>query len=276
MRLIGKAVHEGGGALFEGLDDARGDEDGAEGRVTAGNSLPSEDDVRFETPVLAGERLSRAAYTAHDFIGDEQDAVLAADFGNARSVAVDGGGSTERGADDRFEDKGSDSGGIVGAEENVEIVSAGEIAFGINFAERAVVAETRCDVAPLRNHRRIRSAAANVAADGHGTQRAAVITLLAGNDAVTGALLAFEKILPRQFDGCFRGFGAPGGEVDAAAIVEIAWSDGEHAGGQFFCRFGVELGGVGERDAAGLLGHGAPNFRDTVADADYGSLAGGV
>ena len=38
----------------------------------------------------------------------------------------------------------------------------------------------------------------------------------------------------------------------------------------------MELGGVGEGDAIGLLSHGAADFRDTVADADDGSLAGGV
>ena len=276
MRLIGEAVHEGGCALFEGIDNARSNEDCAEWSVTAGNSLPSENDVGLEAPVLAGEGLAGAAHTGHDFVGDEEDAVAAADFGDAGGVAVDGGNGTEGGADYGLEDEGGDGGGIVGAKKNVEIIGAGKIAFGIDLAERAVEAETRGDVAPFRDHGRVGSAAADVAADSHRTEGAAVVALPAGDDAVTGRLFGFEEKLAREFDGGFGGFGAAAGEVDAAAVLKIARGDGEDAGGKFFGGFGVELCGVGEGDAIGLLGHGAADFWDTVADADDGGLPGGV
>src|SRR5260370_40813339 len=73
----------------------RGDEDGAKGRVTAGDSLPYQNDIGLDVPVLNGERLSRPAHTAHDFVGNEQDAALAADFVDALGVAVGGGGCGE-------------------------------------------------------------------------------------------------------------------------------------------------------------------------------------
>ena len=276
MRLVGEAVHEGGGAFFEGVNDSRRDEDRAERGVATGDSLPGENDVGLEVPVLAGERFAYAAHAGHDFVGDEENAVAAADFGDAGSVAVDGGRGTERGADDGFEDEGGDGGGVVGTEKNFEIIGAGEIAFGIGFAERAVITEAGSDVAPFGDHRRVRRAAADVAADGHGAESAAVIALPAGNDAVTRRLFAFEKILADELDGGFGGFGAAGGEVDAAAIVKIARSDGDDAGGKFFCGFGVELRGVGKGDATRLLGHGAADLGDTVADADDGGLAGGI
>src|SRR5258708_35508782 len=38
----------------------------------------------------------------------------------------------------------------------------------------------------------------------------------------------------------------------------------------------MELRGVGEGNPIGLLGHGAADFRNTVADADDGGLAGSV
>jgi len=38
----------------------------------------------------------------------------------------------------------------------------------------------------------------------------------------------------------------------------------------------MKLRGVGEGDATRLLGHGAADFGDAVADADDGGLAGGV
>ena len=119
MRLVGEAVHEGGGAFFEGVDDAGSDEHGAEGSVTAGDSLSREDDVGFEIPVLAGEGLSGAAHAGHDFVADEKDAVAAANFGDAGGVAVDSGDGAKRRADYWLKDEGSDGGGVVGLEKNL-------------------------------------------------------------------------------------------------------------------------------------------------------------
>ena len=201
---------------------------------------------------------------------------MAADFGDAGCVAVDSGDGAERGADDWFEDEGGDGGSVVGVEKIVEVIGAGEIAFGVGFAEWAVIAETRSDVAPFGEDGRVRSAAADVAADGHRAEGAAVVALLAGNDAVTRRLFGFEEKLAREFDGGFGSFGAARGEVDAAAVLKIARGDGEDASGKFFGGFGVELGGVGKGDAIGLLGHSAADFANPVADADNGGLAGGV
>jgi hypothetical protein len=139
-----------------------------------------------------------------------------------------------------------------------------------------VIAEAGRDVAPFGDHRGVGSAAADIAADGHGPEGAAVIALLAGNDAVAGGLPGFEKKLAREFDGGFGGFGAAGSEVDAAAILKIARGDGEDAGGKLFGGLGMKLRGVGEGDATRLFGHGAADFGDTVADTDDGGLAGGV
>jgi len=139
-----------------------------------------------------------------------------------------------------------------------------------------VIAETGSDVAPFGDHGRVGSATADVAADGHGAEGAAVVALLAGNDAEPRRLPGFEKILAREFDGRFSGFGAAGGEIDAAAILKIARGDGEDADGKLFGGLGMKLRGVGEGDATRLFGHGAADFRDTVADADDSSLAGGV
>ena len=58
--------------------------------------------------------------------------------------------------------------------------------------------------------------------------------------------------------------------------MKIARGDGEDAGGEFFGGLGMKLRGVGKGDAIRLLGHGATDFGDAVADADDGGLAGGV
>ena len=61
MRLVGEAVVESAGAAFERFHDARGNQYRAERRVAAGDSLPHQDDVGLDVPVLDGEGFSGAA-----------------------------------------------------------------------------------------------------------------------------------------------------------------------------------------------------------------------
>jgi hypothetical protein len=70
MRLIGEAVLEGAGTALECPNHARRHEDSAQRRITAGDSLPYENDIGLNVPVLNRERLSGAAHAAHDFIGN--------------------------------------------------------------------------------------------------------------------------------------------------------------------------------------------------------------
>src|SRR6266513_2640414 len=80
MRLISEAVHEGARAPFECRDDARGNENRAERRVTAGHSLTHQNNVRFDAPMLDSERLSGAAHSGKPFAvqhwGVEPDIIL--------------------------------------------------------------------------------------------------------------------------------------------------------------------------------------------------------
>ena len=66
------------------------DEDGAERRVAAGDSLPYQDQIWLDVPVLNRKNFSGAAHAAHDFVGDEQDFFFAADFCDARDVTFAG------------------------------------------------------------------------------------------------------------------------------------------------------------------------------------------
>ncbi len=195
MRLIRETMHESSGAFLVGFDDVRRNENRAEGSITAGNSLSGQDDVRFESPMLRGKWFAGTAHAGHDFVGDEKNSVFAADIGDARGVTIYRGNRAERGTDDGFKDESGNGGGIVGEEKSFEIVGAGEIAFRISFAEGTVIAEAGSDVAPFRNHRRIRSAAPYVAADRHGPEGAAVIALPARDDTEAGWLLALQEIL---------------------------------------------------------------------------------
>src|SRR5260370_31681136 len=87
MRLISEAVHEGAGAALECRDDARGNENRAERRVTAGDSFSHENHVRLDVPVLRSKRFSGTAHASHHFVRDEENSVFVADFRDARGVA---------------------------------------------------------------------------------------------------------------------------------------------------------------------------------------------
>src|ERR1700744_5131358 len=158
MRLVCEAVLKCAGASFECLCDFARYENRSEWGVAAGDSLSYQDEVGFDIPVLHREWLSRPAHAAHDLIGDEEDVVAAADFGDTSHVAVGRSGGTERGANDWLEDEGRDGLGVEtvrsgrrvgGLKQRIEIVSASEIALRKFQFERAVVAKARSDMAPF-------------------------------------------------------------------------------------------------------------------------------
>jgi hypothetical protein len=144
---------EDSGAALESFGHMWRNENRAERRVAAGNSLPYKDNVRFEPPVLDGEGLPRAAQSAHDFIGDQQDGPAAADFRDARRVTIGRNGSAERGAHDWLKQESRDGFGQPFVEKGSEIVGASDPALRKFLVARAVVAETRSDVASFSQQR---------------------------------------------------------------------------------------------------------------------------
>lgn len=220
--------------------------------------------------------LSRAAHASHHFVRNKKDSVFAADFRDASSVAINGGHCSQGSANDGLENERSHSGWVIGTKESLEIIRARQIAFRISLVKRTVIAKTGCNVAPLLNHGRVRRPPANVAANGHSAECTAVVTLIAGNDAVAGILFSFDKILANELDRGFRRLGAAGSEINAAAILEIAGRDGQNPCSKLFGGLGVELRGMRKRDATGLFRHGSADFRYAVTDADDSSLAGSI
>lgn len=275
MSLVGETVFESAGAAREGVGDLSGNEDSAERCVTAGNSLPRENDVWLDGPVLDSEGFTGTAQAGHNFVGNKQNAVVATDFGDAREVAFRRSCRAERRADDGLKNESCGGGRIGLCEMSFEIVRAGDAAARKCLVERAAVAKTRRDVAPLGEKRQIGFAASDVAADGHRAQRAAVIALAAGNDPVASGLADFEKILARELDSSVARFGTTGREVDAAS-AKVGRSECKQARCQFFGRRGMELRGVREGKLRSLSGHGAGDFWNAVADVDDGSLAGSI
>lgn len=225
--------------------------------------------------MLDSEWFSGAANSGHDFVGNQKDVVIAADFGNALNVTIRRSGSAKRGSHDRLKDKRRDCCRTVRTQQRIEVISAGDIATGKSFAEGTVVAETGSDVAPLGQKRRIRRAAGDIAADGHGAKGAPVITLAARDNTKFVERAAFEMKLTRELDGCFGGFRAARSEIDAA-VCEILRRKSKKASGKLFGGSGVELCRVRESDLRGLRGHGIGDGLHAVADANDGGLTRSV
>src|SRR2546430_9668609 len=162
---------------------------------------------------------SSAAHAGHDFVGDEKNPALAADFCDAFYITVGRSCGTECRTNDRFENKCGDSRSVIGRKKRFEILGAGKFAIGEGFAERTVTAETGRDVAPVRKKWLIGRSASDVAADSHGAESAAVITLAARNDAELLWGSGFERELARGLDGGVGSFGTSGGRYIAAGAV---------------------------------------------------------
>jgi len=165
--------------------------------------------------MLDREGLSGAAHAGHDFVGYEEDVVLAANFRDALHVTVGRSGSAERGSDDRLENESGDGFGVVCGEERIEIAGTSNVAAGEIFIEGTVITEARCDVAPFGEKWLVGSTASDIAADRHRAERTAVVALTAGYDTEFLRRVGFEMELAREFDGGFGGFGAAGSEIDA-------------------------------------------------------------
>ena len=138
-----------------------------------------------------------------------------------------------------------------------------------------MIAKAGRNVAPLGEKWLIRSAAGDVAADGHSAEGATVIALPTGHDTKFLRRARFEMKLAGEFDGGFGGFRAAGGEVDAA-IPEILRREREKTSGKFFSRSRVELRGMCKGNLRSLSGHRVGNRLDSVTDVDDGGLAGSV
>src|SRR5713101_7311419 len=264
------------GATFERFDYAPGNQDGAEGRVTAGNSLPRKNNVRLGAPVFNSKGFSRAAHSRHNFVGDEKNAVFAADFRDASGVTFWRHSSTESCTDNRLKDECCGRVGVSGAEKVVQIVSASKMTLRKSFLERAVIAKTRRDMAPFWEQRLIRGAPSDISAERHRAERAAVITLAARDHAKARGLAFFEMVLANKLDRGFGAFRSPRSKIDATAVTKIARGELKKASSECLRGRGMKLRGMRESNLRRLLGHCTANFGDAVADPRDSSLAGSV
>jgi hypothetical protein len=221
MSLVSKSVFEGSAAAFKSFHDICRDEHGPEWSIAARNSLPDENNVRFDAPVLHSERLAGAAHAAHDFICDKENAARTANLGNARDVTFRRHDRAKRCSHNRLENESGGGACVVIGKKRIQVIGAGELALRKCFVKRAVIAKTWSDVAPFCEQRSIRRAASDVAANGHRAKRAPVIALAARKNAVASGLPLFNMILADEFDRRFCCFGASRSEVNPTTFSKI-------------------------------------------------------
>jgi hypothetical protein len=226
--------------------------------------------------VLNGKRLSRAPHSRHDFVSNQEDTVLAANFSNTRHVTIRWNCGSKSRAYNWLEDKCSCVVLFTSVQVRLQIVSARKLALRESFLERAVTAGAWGNVAPIGDEWFIRRAASDIAADGHRPKRAAVIALAPRENAVAILLASFEVILTDQLDSSLGRFGAAGSEIHTAAIAKIRWSNRKETSGKFLSLSRMKLRGMCKGNLRGLLDHGATDFRNAVADVDDGSLPGSI
>src|SRR5256885_11420044 len=146
MRLIREAVLECTGTTFKRGDYVRRYQNRTERSITAGDSLPYQDEVGLDIPVLHRERRASTPHAAHDFVGDEKDFVVATDFRNALRVAVWRNRRAECRADNRLENKGGHGAGVIFFKKNTQVLGARGGTVGKSFVVRTAIAGTRRNV----------------------------------------------------------------------------------------------------------------------------------
>src|SRR5580693_5411834 len=70
VSLVGESVLERARAILECIDHTRCYKNGAKGSVTAGNSLPCQNNVWLDVPMLHGKRFAAAPHPSHHFVSD--------------------------------------------------------------------------------------------------------------------------------------------------------------------------------------------------------------
>src|SRR5579883_1996348 len=250
MTAEGAAERAGAGCVHD-FGAAR---DGSD-RHAAAERLGHGNEVRFDAEMLGGKPAAGARETGLDFIGDEKNAVLAADVLENGEIAARRNDEAAF-AEDRLGDDGSDGFRRYGALEGVlEMVSegfgsrAGSAAVGIGEGDAIDIAGERLEAGFIRMR---------LAGEAHGEKGAAVEGILEANDGGPARVSAGD------FDGVFDGFGA--GIQEDGLFLEAAGSQGIDffserdvaligRDGEAKVQVHFELRAEGRSDTRGLMTH---------------------
>ena len=217
-----------------------------------------------------------AAHAGHDFVGDQQNAVASADFGDLLQISGRGHDRTQGCPADRFEDEGR-SLAVCGFNRFFQLggILLAAVAAAVRAVVVAAIAIGNSDVRELPHHGQINFAPAFVAGNGKRAQSGAVIALRAAQHLVAPGLSDFHLILPSQLQRGFDGLRTAAGEVHRPATKILAGKVEQFLRVLFRDRSG-ELAGVDELQLPGLLRHRGRNLRYPVPDEIHGGRAGEI
>ena len=262
------------GAVAHRVEDAARHEQAADRLVTRAQPFGDDHEIGRDAFLLARVQRAGASHAAHDFVEDEQHAVLVADLADALEIAGAGLDRAERRADDRLGDERADGRGPEPLDLLLELVRGAQRVLRLGLvAPLLAVAEARRDVLELRQQRLERLAAPAVAAGGERADRVAVIALPAPDDVTALGLPDLEHVLARHLERGFDAFGAAGVEVHA---LETGGRVGDDRVGERLGDFGGEERRVRIRELVDLALDRLEHARVAVAEARHGCTARGV
>ena len=105
MRAICESVQKNAGAAIDRACYFLTRKHSAERRVSTRNTFADKNQIRFHTPVIDCKRSPRAAHSRHDFVGDQKNAVFAANFCDALQISLGRRHRAKRRAADRLKNE---------------------------------------------------------------------------------------------------------------------------------------------------------------------------
>ena len=210
MPRVGVAVEQldAVGSLHESVVDRIPHEHRAHGHRTVGEPLRRRAQIGQDAEALGSERLAEAAETGDDFVEDEQDAMLGADFAQALEIALRRDQHPGR-SGDRLHDQRGDARGIVQLANALQIV--GELGAVRRLAAREGIARRvvrMADVVDPGDTRPEGLAVEGNAAHGHAAEVHAVIAALAADQPEALALAPGALVSQRDLERGVDRFGA--------------------------------------------------------------------
>ncbi len=219
VRAVRQAAVEN--SVFVVVGDLVADGNRTQRHVGRGEALRHRDEIGHDLPVIHREPLARAPQPGHDFVADEQDAVLVADLAQALQVAIGRDDDAVR-AGDRFEEEGSHGVRAFAHQHLLDLIEAlaGEYFVAVALVIQRAAILVRVEDVDDAGDAGLVGPAALVAGEGDGPRSCAVIRAIAGDDLLP------PGELPRHFDRVLVGFGPAEGEEE---FLEVA----RHHFGQF-------------------------------------------
>jgi len=274
MPDIGVPVQERAAAGAQALDDGAVHEHRADRLVARAQAFRHGDQVGRHAVLLDRVHRAGAAHPAHDFVGDEQDAVLVAQRPHAAEVAGRGRDRAARRAHDRFGAERDHAVRTGLQDRRFQFVQQHRrvLVDGLVRGAAAVFIAGRhpLDVDQQRGER---LAAPFVAPHGQRPKGIPVVALAPRDEQLAFGLPAFDDVLARQFQRRLHRLRSARHEVHA---LDAGRRVRHETVGQLLRHFGREERGVGVGALVDLAVHGRDHVRMAMSERRHGRAAAGV